>query len=109
MIDENMNEKIKELSLDDIDGISGGIGHDAPPEFLETIPDENLRKAWALAFAVAQNFKTWNSFMTTIEVPGCGSCYMEQAGVVGISEEEFKEICRKMMLIVQLRMEYPTF
>ena len=61
------DEKMKELSLDDLNGISGGVGFDAPWEFLDSIPDEKLRKAWAVAFCIPQNFSSWAEFDSYFE------------------------------------------
>ena len=103
------DEKMKALSLDDLNGISGGVGFDAPWEFLDSIPDENLRKAWAVAFCIPQNFSSWDEFNSYFAKPNFASAWMEAGGVTGISEKEFKNICRQAIKIQQGKMDYPTF
>ena len=90
---------MKKLSLDDLNGISGGVGFDAPWEFLDSIPDEKLRKAWAVAFCIPQNFSSWAEFDSYFAKPNFASAWMEAGGVTGISEKEFKNICRQAIKI----------
>lgn len=99
----------KELTLSELDGVSGGVGFDAPYWFLDSIPDENLCKAWKLAFAIPQNFASWDEFKSYLAKPNFASAWMEAGRLEGISEREFLKICKQAMRIQTGQMDYPKF
>lgn len=103
------DENLKKLNLEQMGNVTGGVGFDAPYEFLESIPDENLRRAWEVAFAVPRNYSSWEEYKTYLDKPNFASSIMRVGGVEGISEREFLLICRSAMLIQVGKMDYPTF
>ncbi|MBP3892290.1 MAG: hypothetical protein J6D29_08950 [Solobacterium sp.] len=109
MMDDNKNKNSKELTLNELDNISGGVGFDAPYWFLDSIPDETLCKAWKLAFCIPQNFSSWNEYSNFLTRPDLVRAWMEAGRLEGISEREFINICRQAMMIQKGKMDYPTF
>ncbi len=103
------DEKMKKLSLEDLENISGGIGDDAPRWFLDSIPDDDLAHAWELAFRLPQNFSSWSEYGEYLRNPEVVKQWMEVGKVKGLSLSEFQDICVKVVKIQYGLMEYPTF
>ena len=109
MTEENKNEKPVELTLNDLESVSGGVGSDIPYWFLDSIPDETLAKAWELAFCIPQNFSSWSEYDSYLAKPNFASAWMEAGRLEGISEKEFLRICKQVVKIQKGQMDYPTF
>ena len=99
----------QKLDLDDLEHVVGGVGYDAPYDFLDSIPDKDLRRAWAIAFAWPQNFDNWDSYSAIVRNDDNIASLMENAEIKGLSVREFKRICLQAMQIARGKADYPVF